>query len=328
MSQRRVTVNLSPASMPKIGTGFDLAIVVAVARRSDGARPRRVARTSCTSASWVSTARCGRCRGVLPLVLAAARAGVPRTSWCRSRTRPRRGSCPACGCTRWPTCRTLVQRYARRRDGPWRRRGAGTGGRATRRREAGARPRRGRRAGRRPGSRSSSRRPAGTTCCSRVRPAPGKTMLAERLPGLLPPTRRGSSRSRSRRSTRCSGARGRQAATVEPRPRSSRRTTARRRRRSSAAAAGTIRPGAISQAHHGVLFLDEAPEFTGRVLAGAAAAARVGRGRRRPGRATAVRFPARFQLVMAANPCPCGLGCGKGLDCTCTPMAPRATSAG
>jgi magnesium chelatase family protein len=36
-----------------------------------------------------------------------------------------------------------------------------------------------------------------------------------------------------------------------------------------------------------------------------------------------VRFPARFQLVMAANPCPCGLGFGKGVGCACTPMAKR-----
>ncbi len=86
---------------------------------------------------------------------------------------------------------------------------------------------------------------------------------------------------------------------------------------------GAVRPGAISQAHHGVLFLDEAPEFR----TGALQALRqplesgqvvVSRAR------TAVRFPARFQLVMAANPCPCGLGFGKGIGCICTPMAKRA----
>lgn len=38
----------------------------------------------------------------------------------------------------------------------------------------------------------------------------------------------------------------------------------------------------------------------------------------------AVRFPARFQLVMAANPCPCGLGFGKGGECLCTPLAKRS----
>lgn len=86
---------------------------------------------------------------------------------------------------------------------------------------------------------------------------------------------------------------------------------------------GVVRPGSITQAHHGVLFLDEAPEFR----SGALQALRqplesgqvvVSRAR------SAVRFPARFQLVMAANPCPCGLGYGKGIGCTCTPMAKRA----
>ena len=38
----------------------------------------------------------------------------------------------------------------------------------------------------------------------------------------------------------------------------------------------------------------------------------------------AVRFPARFQLVMAANPCPCGQGFGKGAECHCSPLAKRA----
>lgn len=86
---------------------------------------------------------------------------------------------------------------------------------------------------------------------------------------------------------------------------------------------GAIRPGAITEAHHGVLFLDEAPEFR----AGALQALRqpLESGQVVVSRARgAVRFPARFQLVMAANPCPCGLGFGKGIGCACTPMAKRA----
>jgi magnesium chelatase family protein len=71
-----------------------------------------------------------------------------------------------------------------------------------------------------------------------------------------------------------------------------------------------------------VLFLDEAPEFR----AGALQALRqpLESGEVVVSRARAsVRFPARFQLVMAANPCPCGLGYGKGLQCSCTPLAKR-----
>ena len=85
---------------------------------------------------------------------------------------------------------------------------------------------------------------------------------------------------------------------------------------------GMIRPGAITQAHHGVLFLDEAPEFVNVLQAlrqplesGEVVVARA---------RASIRFPARFQLVMAANPCPCGLGFGKGADCSCRPQTRRA----
>ncbi len=84
----------------------------------------------------------------------------------------------------------------------------------------------------------------------------------------------------------------------------------------------TVRPGAISQAHHGVLFLDEAPEFKTGALQSLRQPLESGQVVVSRARA-AVRFPARFQLVMAANPCPCGLGFGKGVGCGCSPMAKR-----
>ena len=87
---------------------------------------------------------------------------------------------------------------------------------------------------------------------------------------------------------------------------------------------GTIvpRPGLISQAHGGVLFLDEAPEFSPHSLdslrepleSGEIAIARAG---------GVARFPARFQLIMAANPCPCGNRGVSGKDCTCNSAAQR-----
>ena len=80
---------------------------------------------------------------------------------------------------------------------------------------------------------------------------------------------------------------------------------------------GVIRPGAASLAHHGILFLDEAPEFHRDVLdalrqpleSGEVVIARVG---------TQAVFPARFTLVLAANPCPCARTRGTGLG----PAAP------
>jgi magnesium chelatase family protein len=83
---------------------------------------------------------------------------------------------------------------------------------------------------------------------------------------------------------------------------------------------GTLpRPGEISLAHHGVLFLDEMPEFSRRVLEvlrqpleeGCVRVARAAR---------TVRFPARFMLIGAMNPCPCGYLGDATRSCRCTPL--------
>jgi magnesium chelatase family protein len=85
---------------------------------------------------------------------------------------------------------------------------------------------------------------------------------------------------------------------------------------------GTIRPGAASLAHMGILLLDEAPEFDRDVLdalrqpleSGQVVLARSG---------VTARFPARFTLVLAANPCPCARAGSQRGACTCTPLARR-----
>jgi len=82
------------------------------------------------------------------------------------------------------------------------------------------------------------------------------------------------------------------------------------------------RPGAASRAHRGVLFMDEAPEFSPQVLQTLRQPLENGEVVIHRAGGTA-RYPARFQLVLAANPCPCGRSVGKGLECTCTPMARR-----
>lgn len=83
-----------------------------------------------------------------------------------------------------------------------------------------------------------------------------------------------------------------------------------------------IRPGAISLAHRGVLFLDEAPEFGSRLIdalrtpleKGSVTIARS---------AHQVSYPARFQLVLSANPCPCGYHGVAGAECRCAASTVR-----
>jgi magnesium chelatase family protein len=85
---------------------------------------------------------------------------------------------------------------------------------------------------------------------------------------------------------------------------------------------GLPRPGAASRAHRGILFLDEAPEYERRVLDALRQPLESGELVIHRSAGTAA-YPARFQLVLAANPCPCGKASGKGIDCTCTPIMRR-----
>ncbi|TVT51113.1 MAG: YifB family Mg chelatase-like AAA ATPase [Denitromonas halophila] len=144
-------------------------------------------------------------------------------------------------------------------------------------------------------------------------PGTGKSMLAQRLAGILPPL---------------DEAAALEAAAVQSLgghfdPATWGRRAFRAPHHSASAPAivggGAIPgPGEISMAHHGVLFLDELPEFDRRVLEALrepleSGHVEVARARRR------ARFPARFQLVAAMNPCPCGyLGDARG-RCRCTP---------
>jgi magnesium chelatase family protein len=79
------------------------------------------------------------------------------------------------------------------------------------------------------------------------------------------------------------------------------------------------RPGAISLAHHGVLFLDEAPEFSPSALDALRQPLESGHVVLHRGGGV-VRYPAHFQLVLAANPCPCGKVASK---CICPALTRR-----
>jgi len=150
-------------------------------------------------------------------------------------------------------------------------------------------------------------------------PGAGKTMLASRLPGMLPDL--GAQAALEVSSLR-SLAGMPVGATLSTRP-----PFEAPHHTATAAAlvgggSGQIRPGAAARASHGVLFLDEAPEFPATVLD--ALRQPLESGTISIHRANAVaHFPGSFQLVMAANPCPCGQYGAKDSECTCPPHARR-----
>ncbi|HET6878122.1 MAG TPA: YifB family Mg chelatase-like AAA ATPase [Jatrophihabitans sp.] len=148
-------------------------------------------------------------------------------------------------------------------------------------------------------------------------PGAGKTMLAERLPGLLPPLADPAALEVTAVHS-IAGLLTEDARLVRRPPLQAPHHTA-----SVAALVGggshLARPGAISLAHHGVLFLDEAPEFSPRALDALRQPLETGHVILHRG-GGAVRYPARFQLVLAANPCACAR---PAADCTCAPQVRR-----
>ncbi len=145
-------------------------------------------------------------------------------------------------------------------------------------------------------------------------PGTGKSMLAARLPGLLPPmTDEEALESAALRSLAAVGFRvGEWCERPFRAPHHSASSVA------LVGGGGDPRPGEISLAHRGVLFLDELAEFDRRVL-------EVLREPLESGRVSISRaarkaeFPARFQLIAAMNPCPCGYLGHYGGKCRCTP---------
>jgi magnesium chelatase family protein len=146
-------------------------------------------------------------------------------------------------------------------------------------------------------------------------PGCGKTMLARRLPGLLPSLDLDAALEvTSIHSVAGLLPSGAGLASVRP-FRAPHHTTS----EVALVGGGSLpRPGEISLAHHGVLFLDELPEFSRRAL-------EVLRQPLEEGRVTIARaartahFPARFMLVAAMNPCPCGHRGNPRRECRCTP---------
>jgi magnesium chelatase family protein len=143
-------------------------------------------------------------------------------------------------------------------------------------------------------------------------PGTGKSMLAQRLPGLLPPM----SHAEALQTAALYSLRGEHLPNWQQRPFRAPHHSA-----TTAALAGGSsipRPGEISLAHNGVLFLDELPEFNRQTLENLREPLERGSITIARARQTSW-FPASFQLVAAMNPCPCGYAGDPKESCRCSP---------
>jgi magnesium chelatase family protein len=334
--QRRITVGLSPASLPKRGSGFDAGIALAILAAAGSIRADWLEGTVFLGELGLD----GRLRpvpGVLPAVAAAAAAGfgrvvVPRDNMAEAALVPGvRVVAPAnlSALVDWlagtdgadegslvavaePGCGALTATAAGRIPG----RATATADRA-----AGV-PRDLAEVAGQPVARRAAEICAagGHHLMLSGPPGVGKTLLAERLPTIMPTLRAGEALEVSAIHSVAGALTAAQPLVAVP-PFCAPHHT------SSKAAivgggSGVIKPGAASLAHLGCLFLDEAPEFDRDVLdalrqpleSGEVVIARSG---------LTARFPARFTLVLAANPCPCARTAATGADCTCSPLMRR-----
>ncbi|AUY49667.1 YifB family Mg chelatase-like AAA ATPase [Streptomyces sp. CB01881] len=326
--QRKLTVGLSPASVPKSGSGFDLAVACAVLAAAERLDPSSIADLLIIGELGLD-GRVRPVRGVLPSVLAAADAGyqrvvvaertaaeaslVPGVTVIGVRSlrqlvavltgapEPEEPPDPIAGCPD-PVMAGLMLPTAGVRGLPDDRTSrldlADVAGQYEARRalEIAA--------------------AGGHHLYLKGPPGAGKTMLAERLPALLPPlTQKEALEVTAVHSVAGLLPAGRPLIDSPPYCAPHHSTTM---PAIVGGGSGLPRPGAVSLAHRGVLFLDEAPEFPVRVLdalrqpleSGEVVIARS---------AGSLRLPARFLLCLAANPCPCGRHSRRGEGCECTP---------
>jgi magnesium chelatase family protein len=301
---RRMTVNLAPADLPKDSSRFDLPIALGILAASGQLVPEAMAGME-FAGELSLTGELRTIRGALAMALCARRAGrafvVPESNAPQAALAEGARILPA---------RTLLEVVAHL---------AG---------EAPLAPYSGRRQantvpypdfgdvkGQQQAKRALEVAAAGGHSLLMLGPpGTGKSMLAARFPGILPALSEAEALEVA--AVHSVSAQGFDASRWAERPYRAPHHSA-----SSAALVGggnSPRPGEISLAHHGVLFMDELPEFDRDVLeslrepleSGRVSIARAAR---------QAQFPARFQLIGAMNPCPCGHCGDRSGRCRCTP---------
>lgn len=318
LSRRKITANLIPASLPKRGSGFDLAITMAVLRAANDIKSTE---RTVFIAELGLDGRLRPVRGILPAVMAAVQAGYTDVVVAQANVAEAE-LVPGATVRGYRTLARLAydcgadpQELALDFE-PDDEDASGDGPAA-----AGPAPDMCDVAGQGDARKALEVAAAGAHhLLLSGPPGAGKTMLAERLPGLLPDLADTEAMEVTAIHSLCALPSASVQLLRRP-PFENPHHTA-----TSAAiiggGSGLPRPGAASRAHRGVLFLDEAPEYERRVLDALRQPLESGELVIHRSAGTAA-YPARFQLVLAANPCPCGKASGKGLDCTCTPMMRR-----
>lgn len=313
LSRRRITVNLSPASLPKHGSAFDVAIAVAALATDGGVDAGSLARTVHIGELGLD----GRLRpvpGVLPAVAAAVRSGYERVVVPHANAAEARlvqgvtvlAAVSLADVVRWHGAEApdmALEPIAR----PV---GSGAQQEAPELAEVIGQPE--------AVEALIAAAAGGHHLLMSGPPGAGKTMLARRLPGILPELDGDAAVQATAIRSLC----GESVDTLVRIP----PFEAPHHSTSMAALVGggsrVVRPGAIARATHGVLFLDEAGEFPGHALDALRQPLESGEIQIHRAGFSAT-FPARFQLVLATNPCPCGnYGLPAG-DCSCPPMAIR-----
>jgi magnesium chelatase family protein len=297
----RITVNLSPADLPKAGGRFDLPIAIGILEAS-GQLPRRAARSRELYGELALSGELRSTNQLLPALIAGARtdhelivpaANAWEASWVAGpRTKLARHLREVCEALRGVAPLSGAGAIAHAAVAP-RLDIAQVSGQFS-------------------AKRALEIAAAGGHAMLMIGPpGAGKTLLAQCLPGLLPPLEE----HEALEVASLASAAGQRPGPHVERPFRSPQHTA-----SMAALTGgsSCRPGELSLAHNGVLFLDELPEFSRNVLEALrepleSGVVVVGRALR------TCEYPAGFQLIAAMNPCPCGYAGESSGRCRCTP---------